>query len=214
MEKQTNVPILRSKQPLKVINILGSPGMGKSAIASGLYYLMKKNHHSVGLSREYAKYAIIAGREWQLKEEQLYLFAKQHHELFILRGQYEHAISDSPLMLTAFYSSPEIAPPSFFQCVYDYNATFESINFFISRDLANPNVVFEDTARAHNRKQSIKAEQDLRIFLENWNIQYTDIQVSETDDPSMDSAQLIYNELYRQGWLKTNTCVDPQLPQS
>ncbi|MDH6303272.1 broad-specificity NMP kinase [Polynucleobacter sphagniphilus] len=32
---------------LKVINLFGAPGVGKSAACAGLFYLMKKNHFSV-----------------------------------------------------------------------------------------------------------------------------------------------------------------------
>lgn len=198
-------PPLRSHQPLKVINLLGAPGMGKSAIASGLFYLMKKRHHSVGLCREYAKYVVIAGREWQLREEQLYLFAKQHHELFIQRGNYEIAISDSPLLLTAYYASPDLTPPSFYECVKDYNATFENINFFITRDITGPDTVFEDAGRVHNRESSLLEEAKQRQFLNDWGVEYTDIPVLQGGE-GIDSASMIYSILDHKQWFsKENT---------
>ena len=182
---------LRSSKSLKVVNLLGAPGMGKSAVAAGVFNLMKKKHHSVELCREYAKYLVIAGREWQLREEQLYLFAKQHHELFILRGKYEVAITDSPLLLTAFYAAPDVTPPSFFQCVKDYNATFDNLYFFITRDLASTDTVFEEEGRIHNRVEAMDIEAKQRAFLKEWNIPYIDIVLTEDKDEKLE----IYNHI-------------------
>ena len=36
-----------SNSPLKVINLFGAPGIGKSALKGGLFELMKLNHESV-----------------------------------------------------------------------------------------------------------------------------------------------------------------------
>lgn len=198
--------LLRSQQHLKVVNLLGAPGMGKSAIASGLFYLMKKNHHSAALCREYAQYLVTAGREWQLREEQLYLFAKQHHELFIQRGNYRTAVTDSPLLLTAFYAAPDLTPPSFYQCVRDYNEKFENIYFFISRDIGLPHSVFDNSGRVHNREESLGKEKQQRSFLEKWNVQYTDIKVKsagvqdEAIHTDEDPAQQIYDILLQKNW--------------
>ena len=194
---------LRSHQHLKVVNLLGAPGMGKSAIASGLFYLMKKNHHSAALCREYAQYLVTAGREWQLREEQLYLFAKQHHELFIQRGNYRTAVTDSPLLLTAFYAAADVTPPSFYQCVRDYNDKFENIYFFISRDIGEPNSVFDNSGRVHNREESLEKEKLQRIFLDQWGIKYTDIRISSNaQEAEDDSAKEIYDILLQKNWFK------------
>ena len=194
---------LRSHQHLKVINLLGAPGMGKSAIASGLFYLMKKNHHSAALCREYAQYLVTAGREWQLREEQLYLFAKQHHELFIQRGNYRTAVTDSPLLLTAFYAAADVTPESFYQCVRDYNDKFENVYFFISRDIGAPNSVFDNSGRVHNREESLEKEKLQRTFLEQWGIQYTDIRInSNAHEAEEDSAKEIYDILVKSHWFK------------
>lgn len=194
---------LRSHQHLKVVNLLGAPGMGKSAIASGLFYLMKKNHHSAALCREYAQYLVTAGREWQLREEQLYLFAKQHHELFIQRGNYRTAVTDSPLLLTAFYAAADVTPPSFYQCVRDYNDKFENIYFFISRDIGEPNSVFDNSGRVHNREESLEKEKLQRIFLDQWGIKYTDIRISSNaQEAEEDSAKEIYDILLQKNWFK------------
>ena len=189
---------LRSKQPLRVVNLFGAPGMGKSSIASGLYYQLKKMHESVELCREYAKYLVISSRHWQLREEQLYLFAKQHHELFILRGNYRMAITDSPLPLTAFYAAPDATPESFYQCVADYNATFDNLNFVVTRDLKANGSVFEEAGRVHDRTSAIVAEQRQRTFLSQWGIETIDVNL----DMEVDPVHTIFNHLQERQWLQ------------
>ena len=71
---------LRSESKLKVINLFGAPGVGKSTIAAGLFYFMKTAGESVEHVTEYAKYLVLTDRVQQLEDEQLYLLAKQHHK--------------------------------------------------------------------------------------------------------------------------------------
>ncbi len=173
----------RSNSDLIVINLFGSPGIGKSSLKGGLFWHMKSRHESVEEIQEYAKYLVITDRTWQLREEQLYLFAKQHHSMFILRGKYKYCITDSPLLLTSFYAAKDATPPAFYDCVNQYNATFKNINFFVCRDLTNPNEVFEDGGRIHNREDSIEGERAQRQFLSDLNVPYVDIQLN-SDAPA------------------------------
>ena len=181
----------RSAATLKVINLFGAPGVGKSSIAAGLYSKMKESHYSVELCREYAKYLTITDRNWQLEEEQLYLFAKQHHELFILRGKYKFAITDSPLLLTSFYANPLTTPNSFHQCVTDYNNTFDNINVLVTRDLSAASSVFENEGRIHDRAGSIKIQKEQPQFLEKNKVNYIHLELLEGRNNSLYLFELL-----------------------
>jgi hypothetical protein len=123
---------------------------------------MKGYHLSVEEVSEYAKYIVLTGRTWQFERDQLYLFAKQHHKQLILSGQYEYAVTDSPLSLCAFYA-PETYLSGFFPLVEQARDSFENINFYLTRDLASEH--FEDTGRVHNRQASIRVDAELREYL-------------------------------------------------
>lgn len=88
---------------MKVINLIGSPGTGKSTTAAGLFYLMKTEQESVELVTEYAK--DMVWREYPKKafQDQLYITAKQNRRLEVLRGKVEFVITDSPLLLGCLY---------------------------------------------------------------------------------------------------------------
>ena len=163
------------KPKLKVINLFGAPGVGKSAARSGIFWLMKSLHVSVEEVSEYAKYLVMAGRRWQLEEEQLYLFSKQHHkQLIIAREGYEYAVTDSPLELCAFYAGAGYFQ-QFERMVDEVSDTFENVNFFLSRDLSQS---FEDRGRRHNREEAIATEKEMREFLDKKGILYENVEVN------------------------------------
>ena len=171
----------RSESPLKVINLFGAPGVGKSTIAAGLFYFMKTAGHSVEHVTEYAKYLVLTDRVQQLEDEQLYLLAKQHHKQHILRGRYEWAITDSPLLLCAYYAPKNTTPPSFYTLAQEYNATFQNINIFLTRGLEEENTAFEEQGRLHNREQSCRIQKEQMEFLTKMGISYQILPIGGED---------------------------------
>lgn len=171
-----DTPLPPEASRLKVINLFGAPGVGKSAVRSGVFWLMKSHHLSVEEVSEYAKYLVLSGRKWQLKEEQVYLFSKQHHkQLIIQRTGYEYAVTDSPLQLCPFYA-PRGYYASFAALVDEAHARFDNLNFFLTRDLS-ADTVFEDRGREHDRGQSQEVEARMREWLDAKRIAYTDLPV-------------------------------------
>ena len=86
-----------------VINLIGSPGTGKSTLASELFSKMKWQGYDVELVSEYAKELVWEERTETFKNE-LYLFAKQHHRMFRLNNKVKYIITDRPLILSLFYN--------------------------------------------------------------------------------------------------------------
>lgn len=171
---QASVSAVTAKK-LTVINLFGAPGMGKSSVRSGIFWLMKAHHLSVEEVSEYAKYLVLSGRTWQLKEEQVYLFSKQHHkQLIIERTGYEFAVTDSPLQLCSFYA-PETYYPSFLGLVDEAYDHFHNINFFVTRDLSADDALFEERGRTHDKLMALRVEYEMRDFLARKSIRYTDL---------------------------------------
>ena len=125
---------------MKVINLFGGPGTGKSTTAAGLFHLMKLQSMEVELVTEYAKYLVWAQRN-NMFTEQDYIFAKQNHRLRILQNKVDWAITDSPLILGQFYM-PDGFPGKdhFVNFMHDVYDSYENINIFLVREKAyNPN---------------------------------------------------------------------------
>ena len=95
---------------MKVINMFGSPGCGKSTQAAGLFYKMKLAGLNVELVTEYAKDLVWQDRLDSMADQQDYIFAKQHHRLHRLRGKVDYVVTDSPIILGIAYMKHHNVP--------------------------------------------------------------------------------------------------------
>jgi len=117
-----------------VINLFGGPGSGKSTTAAGLFFKMKTDNRvkSVELVTEFAKDMVYAGRTEELRDNQLYITAKQYGRMQRLVGKVDYIITDSPLVQSIMYT-PEDYFHSFKQLVLEVYNSFDNFNVFINR---------------------------------------------------------------------------------
>lgn len=162
---------------LKVINLFGPPGVGKSTVRSGLFWRMRSAQMSVEEVSEYAKYLVLTGRFWQLQADQLYLLAKQHHKQVILDGKYDYAVTDSPLPLCAFYA-PEGYLAGFEDLVMSAFDRYENINIYLTRTMDESE--FELTGRVHDLNASRDIDARMRDFLSNRGVALQEMEVDST----------------------------------
>lgn len=124
---------------MKVINLYGGPGTGKSTTSAGLFFLFKTAYLETELVNEYAKYLVWSDRV-NTFQEQGYVFSKQNHKLEILRDKVDYVITDSPLPLSIIYGRDNNYHESFEKYVVDKFNSYENINIFLNRRKPyNPN---------------------------------------------------------------------------
>lgn len=153
---------------LKVINLLGSPGAGKSTTASGLFFEMKLAGHRVELITEYAKDLVYEQRMGTL-QNQVYVFGHQLQRLERLRGKVDWVITDSPIILSSIYA-PADYPESFHNLVKDLWHRFENHVIMLKRV-----VPYQEFGRYHSEEDSHKIDSQLRKYLQDSNIMYTNV---------------------------------------
>ena len=115
---------------MKVINLFGSPGAGKSSTAAGLFYLMKFKQFKVELVTEYAK-ELVYEKHYEVLADQLYVLAQQNRRVERLRNEIDYVITDSPILLSLIYAKN--IPVSFGPFVLDIFKSYDNTNFFIKR---------------------------------------------------------------------------------
>jgi len=116
------------------VNLFGGPGCGKSTIAAGLFYLMKRNYISCELVSEYAKSLTYSKDTFKLKD-QLYILAKSQHPWFKLKDQVDFTINDGPFPIGLMYATGENGFPikeytDFTMALFN---SYENINFLIKK---------------------------------------------------------------------------------
>lgn len=163
---------------MKVINLFGGPGSGKSTTAAGLFYKTKLGHESVELVSEYAKKLYYSNRLDDMLDQQEYIFAKQNQLLHSLRNHVNWAITDSPLLLSMVYASDD------WPCVRQFKElvlasfnTYDNINIVLER----PSVPFQQYGRRHNLEESISIDNQVIQLLNDLDIKYHTFIHSDTE---------------------------------
>lgn len=85
-----------------IINLYGGPGSGKSTIAAGVYFELKKKGINAELVREYVKKWAWEGR-LPNRLDQLYITGKQTKAEHMLYGKVKVIITDCPVLMGVFY---------------------------------------------------------------------------------------------------------------
>lgn len=122
-----------SMQNLKVINLFGSPGAGKSTTAAGLFNLMKLKGFNVELITEVAK-DLTWEKNWMGLAHQPSILAQQDYRLFRLRGQVDWVITDSPLPIQIAYQGEEWLQAGLDKFTWDLFSRYENYNVLIHRN--------------------------------------------------------------------------------
>lgn len=148
---------LFNDQPLKrktlVVNLYAGPGSGKSTTAAGIFFELKSRGINCELATEFVKDLVWEERHKAI-DNQVYVFAKQHHRITRLLGEVDVIVTDSPLLLTLIYGkSGDDALKNLARCE---NEKFWSFNCFIKRNKDyNPKGRVQTYAEARNLDISI-----------------------------------------------------------
>lgn len=169
---------------MRVINFHGGPGAGKSTASTGLVHCMKKCHLSVDYVSEFAKDEIYRDSAHTLSDQK-WVFANQDRRLHVLRNHVEYAVSDSPLILSAYYGAPHIAP-TFRRHIIETFLSYDNANYFIERNTA---FGFQQEGRLHNARESDAIANQLKELLTKEGIAFQTI-VAGADLPERIFADL------------------------
>ena len=154
---------------MKVINLYGGPGCGKSTTAAFLFGYMKLRGYNIELVTEYAKDLVWDNRLEDMLDQQEYIFAKQNHRLHRLRGKVDYVVTDSPLLLSTIYPSAVTWPAyhEFCDFVRATDRTYDNINIYLKRlssEVAKEE--FQEIGRAHSYEQSVDLDNRILDMLE------------------------------------------------
>lgn len=166
----------------KIINLYSGPGGGKTTIAAGLMYEMKKLGITVDSPYEYAK-----GLAWDNNmvalNDQLFVLANQHHSIVKSFGKVDYIITDSPILLSLVYKNkytngiyPTYLYDEYFdEMVLNMHRSYDSTNIF----LENRRTTFNQTERVQNKSESEKIDSEILNILNEHDVEYKKLKVDE-----------------------------------
>lgn len=118
---------------MKLINLYGGPGAGKSTAAAYLFASLKHKHVKAELVGEFAKELIYLGNEVQLVN-QVYIMGSQYRKQKDLeRCKVDVAISDSPLGLQLHYCEDKHYYEEIKALINKLDSEFNNLNILIQR---------------------------------------------------------------------------------
>ena len=140
--------------------MFGAAGSGKSTNSAGLAYELKKDGFKVELVTEFAKELCITKSE-HLLENQIWVFGNQYHKMKYLSNDLDFIITDSPIMLSAWYGKKyNYQFESLYPLIKEVHNSFDNINIFLERAHS-----WDPYARVQSEEESNQDSTDLQNFL-------------------------------------------------
>lgn len=143
-------------RPMKLVNLFGGPGSGKSTAAASIFSLLKSEHIPVELVGEFAKELIYLGNEVQLVNQVFVMGSQYRKQKDLERYGIEIAISDSPLNLQLCYCKGKHYYNEIVSLVKVLNSEFDNINVFIKRGAP-----YQMYGRCHTEAEADKLSQEI-----------------------------------------------------
>lgn len=153
---------------MKVINLWGGPGSGKSTTASGLFYTLKLADLKCELITEVAKDETYEKNTSRMSN-QVYLLGEQYQRLHRVRGSVNYAISDSPIVLGINYRSEDF-PKSYDQLCVDLFNQFDNLNYFLVRTKK-----YQEYGRNQTEEQARQIDTNIKKIMKDFNIPFTEV---------------------------------------
>ena len=151
------------------INLYGAPSSGKSTLAGQIFAELKGNNKNVVFVQEYAKELVYQGVDMRtLKEaDRVFILGEQLRRESIFEGQVDYLVTDSPLLLTAFYhQDPEGKEDwSYGRDIALRHLTNKEFHFWLE-----PTENFEKEGRSHSKNESLLINYNLKKYLEDMKI--------------------------------------------
>jgi hypothetical protein len=166
----------------KIVNLMGGPGIGKSGIAAGVLYELKKRHISCDAPYEFPKVLAWDENHSAIKD-QLYVIANQHRGIVKSWGKVDYIILDSPILLSLIYKSyykgteypSTLYTESFDKMVLDIHLQYNNINILLKRG----NGIHNEKERYQNLEQSIDLDNRIKNMMDENKLEYIEIEVND-----------------------------------
>lgn len=152
-----------------LVNLFGAPGAGKSTGAAYIFSRLKMLGINAELVTEFAK-----DKVWEESKEvfnnQAYIFGKQYFRISRVQEKVDVVITDSPLVLCAFYNNSEVLGEDFNGVIMNVFNSYTSLNYLLGR--VKP---YNPKGRFQTEEESDALNPLMEKLIQDFNIDYTSI---------------------------------------
>jgi hypothetical protein len=165
----------------KLVNLFGGPGAGKSSIASGITYKLKKNHITCDNPYEFPKLLAWDENKEAIKD-QFFIAGNQHRGIAKSYGKVDYIVIDSPILFSLVYTGyydkgypSDRYGESFFNFIVDLHNSYDNINILLERSDGNHN----EKERYQTLNESLEIDKIIKGILDDNNIPYHTVKVGK-----------------------------------
>lgn len=149
-----------------LINLFGAPSAGKSTGAAYVFSQLKLKGINAELVTEFAK-----DKVWEESVEvfnnQAYIFGEQYFRISRCQNKVDVIVTDSPLILSAFYNHNDLLGEKFNSLIVDVFNSFDSLNYFLLRDKP-----YNSIGRFQSETESDALVEPMECMLKKYGIRY------------------------------------------
>jgi len=151
---------------LKVINLYGGPGCGKSTTAAGIIHYLKSTNVKAEYVTEFAK-DLTWDESYNVLSNGLYVLANQYHRLWRLQGKVDVVVTDSPLLLNMIYNTKH------HDLTRELFEEFDNDNYFIIRSKQ-----YMKYGRTQTHEEAKQIDEKVKVVLNGYNYDILDYAVA------------------------------------
>ena len=168
---------------MKVVNLFGAPGSGKSTGAAYLFSKLKMAGINAELITEFAKDKVYEESK-EIFKNQTYILGKQSFRQSRVKDKVDILVTDSPLLLSAYYNEDKNISEELNALTYKIFDSYDNYNYFINR--VKP---YNPSGRFQTKEESKEIVGKMKEFLMDFNIKF------EEFNGDTNGYDLIYDDI-------------------
>jgi nicotinamide riboside kinase len=154
---------------MKVINFFGGPGTGKSVTAAKLFAELKIKQYNCELITEFAK-ELVYDESYKVMENQIWIFANQHHKMYRLKKKVDLIVTDAPLFNSIVYSGKGEEQKSFHNFVFSEFNKYDNLNVYLERE-----TVYQSEGRYQDEVGAKKIDDEVLQLFNYFDVNYVKV---------------------------------------
>jgi hypothetical protein len=154
-----------------IVNLIAGPGAGKSTNAAKIFGALKEAGIVCELVREYAK-ELVYLKDFKTLGNQLYVTATQEYRQYMVDGQVDVIVTDSPILVGLLYlnETNKKVKKAFTSLIVEKFKAQNNINFYIERKKK-----YVTSGRTQTKEEAIQKDSLAFKLLNEYDIPFTHI---------------------------------------